>query len=78
MASSGPAAGAAVTGGEGGGGVLFTVPVGKDGLPVLGEDEDDDDSDEHDLWDVDGDMTAEQVTAALAEEKRRKKVCSYT
>lgn len=62
---------------EGGGGTLAAVPLGKDGLPLLsheGEDEEEEETDEEDLWDVDGDMTAEQVTAALAEEKRRKKV----
>lgn len=52
--------------------MLATVPLGKDGLPLFKEEEED--SDEDDLWDVDGDMTAEQVTAALTEEKRRKKV----
>eukprot|EP00752_Nemacystus_decipiens_P010357 g9227.t1 len=54
--------------------VLATVPVGKDGLPLVKEEEEEDEgSDEDDLWDVDGEMTAEQVNAALAEEKRRKK-----
>lgn len=54
--------------------MLATVPLGKDGLPLFKEDEEGEDSDEDDLWDVDGEMTAEQVTAALTEEKRRKKV----
>lgn len=54
--------------------MLETVPLGKDGLPLFNEEEEDEDSDEDDLWDVDGDMTAEQVTAALTEEKRREKV----
>lgn len=61
---------------EGGGGTLAAVPLGKDGLPLLSHEgvEEEEESDEDDLWDVDGDMTAEQVAAALAEEKRRKKV----
>lgn len=62
------------TGGDASDVVLATVPLGKDGLPLFKEEEEDEDSDEDDLWDVDGEMTPEQVTAALAEEKRRKKV----
>lgn len=41
------------------------------------EDDDDDHTDTSSmgyLWDMDGDMTAEQISAALAEEKKRKKV----
>lgn len=54
---------------------LATIPLGKDGLPLFKEEEEEDeDSDEDDLWDLDGEMTADQITAALAEEKRRKKV----
>lgn len=48
-----------------------------DMLRTDSDDEGDDEADgssEVDLWDVEGDMTSEQVTAALAEEKRRKKV----
>lgn len=39
------------------------------------DDEDNADTDSMaDLWDVDGEMTPEQISAAYAEEKRRKKV----
>lgn len=73
--SAATAAAAEVVNGRDGSDVLLaTVPLGKDGLPLFNEEEEDEGSDEDDLWDVDGDMTAEQVTAALAEEKRRKKV----
>lgn len=79
MTSSAPRAATAAapgagTGRDGSDVLLETVPLGKDGLPLFNEEEEDEDSDEDDLWDVDGDMTAEQVTAALTEEKRRKKV----
>lgn len=79
MASSATTAATAAAPGKGNGRdgsdvLLETVPLGKDGLPLLKDSGEDEDSDEDDLWDVDGDMTAEQVTAALTEEKRRKKV----
>lgn len=77
MASWAKAATAAAPGGgdgqDGSDVLLTTVPLGKDGLPLFKDDEEED-SEEEDLWDVDGDMTAEQITAAFAEEKRRKKV----
>lgn len=42
---------------------------------ILKEDTEDQSETSHDdLWDMDGDMTVEQIAAAVAEEKRRKKV----
>lgn len=50
-------------------------------LNSIAEEEDGDGDEDHqesdsmsDLWDMDRDMTSEEVKAALAEEKRRKKV----
>lgn len=48
--------------------------------PIAKEEDGDGDEDDQerdsvsDLWNMDRDMTPEEVTAALAEEKRRKKV----
>lgn len=51
--------------------------AGSEVRQIEGEDGEDvatDSDSADDLWNVDGDMSAEEVTAALTEEKRRKKV----
>lgn len=58
-------------------GPLILESVESEAQQIEGKDGEDlaTDSDSADgLWDVDRDMSAEEVTAALAEEKRRKKV----
>lgn len=51
-------------------------PGGRQRGEGTGDDDDTDSSDNSmdDLWDTDGEMTTAQITAALTEEKRRKKV----